>query len=199
MVIFVPSEGHITTYRYFFSQAPFFSQALSYQVEQYLRLLNCRICLEFVSLPRNFNFFCEFVRWWQVQSAVHVTTRLISLESSHSAIFFPWHRLRQYSLGVIAWIPSSVSFGSVLLVWFFPNMSDGYMSRQKDIQPPIHISFLKYQKMPLNYQVEQYLRFLNSHGYLFRVSHLTHKLQFLSRICQMVTSTIMQRYMSQRG
>ena len=92
---------------------------LNYQVEQYLRLLNSHICLEFLSSPRNFNFFREYVRWWQIQSAVHVTTRLILLESTHSAIFFPCHRLRHDSLGVIAWIPSSISFGSVLLVWYF--------------------------------------------------------------------------------
>ena len=64
-------------------------KALAYQVEQYLRLLNSHICLEFLSSPRNFNFFREYVRWLQVQSAVDVTTRLIWLESTHSAIFFP--------------------------------------------------------------------------------------------------------------
>ena len=94
-------------------------KALNYQVEQYLRLLSSPICLEFLSSPRDFNFFREFVRWWQVQSAVHVTPRLIWLQSTHSAIFFPCHRLRHDSLEVIAWIPSSISFGSVLLVWYF--------------------------------------------------------------------------------
>ena len=49
-------------------------------------------------------------------AAVHVTTTLILLASTHSAIFFPLHRLRDCSLGVTAWIPSSISFGSVLLV-----------------------------------------------------------------------------------
>ena len=91
-------------------------KALNYQVEQYLRLLNSHICLEFLSSPRNFNFFREYVRWWQIQSAVHVTTRLIFLEPTHSAIFFPRHRLRHDRLGVTGWILSSISFGSVLLV-----------------------------------------------------------------------------------
>ena len=55
---------------------------LNYQVEQYLRLLNSHICLEFLSLPGTFNFFREFVRWLQVKSAAHVFTRLIWLEST---------------------------------------------------------------------------------------------------------------------
>ena len=54
-----------------------------------------------------------------------------------------------------------------------------------------HLSIFLFSntKKALNYQVEQYLRLLNS-PYLFRISQLTEKLQFISRICQMVTSTI---------
>ena len=88
-------------------------KAINYQVEQYLRLLNSPICLEFLSSPRDFNFFR------QVQSAVHVTTRLIWLQSTQSGIYFPRNSLRHDSLGVVAWIPSSNSFGSVLRVWYF--------------------------------------------------------------------------------
>ena len=129
-------------------------KVLNCEVEQCLRLLNSHICLEFLSSPRNFNFSREYVRWWQIQSAVHVTTRLILLESTHSAIFFPWHRLRQDSLAVAAWIPSSICFGSVLLVWYFSKYvrwlyvpSEGHITTYRYF-------FSQAPKRPLNYQVE---------------------------------------------
>ena len=53
-----------------------------------------------------------------------------------------------------------------------------------------HVSIFLFSntKKALNYQVEQYLRLLNSPICLEFLS--SPRLQFLSRICQMVTSTI---------
>ena len=62
MVIYVPSEGHITNHVsiFLFSST---KKDLNDQVEQYLRLLNSHISSEFFSSPKNFNFFREFVSW----------------------------------------------------------------------------------------------------------------------------------------
>ena len=60
------SEGHVTTYRYFFAKER--KKPLNYQIEQRLQLLKSHSSLEFLSLeflnsPGNNNFFREFVRW----------------------------------------------------------------------------------------------------------------------------------------
>ena len=77
-------------------------------------------------LSGNFNFFLEFVRWWQVQSAVNGTTRLIWPELTHSTIFLSLNQLRHGSLGVIMSKLSTIWFARHTLI-FSQNKSDGYM------------------------------------------------------------------------
>ena len=136
---------------------------LNYQVEQYLRFLNSPICLEFLSSPGNFNFFRKFVIWWQLKSAAHVTTRLIFLELTHSKIFLSKHRLWDGSLVVIAWNVHWMFCGSLLLLWFFPKLV-GWLHVPSEWHITTYLYFFAQEQKSflLNYQVEQYLRFLNS-------------------------------------
>ena len=96
---------------------------LIYPVEQHLRWLNPHICLELLNLPEKFNFFRELSRiivgWWQVQSAVHVTTKSIWLELPHLTIFLSKHRLRYGSRAVIESNMSTISCGLLLILSFF--------------------------------------------------------------------------------
>ena len=58
--LYVPSEGHITTYIDISS----LKKPLNYQVEQHLRLINSYICQEFLSLPGTYYFLpkqCQMV------------------------------------------------------------------------------------------------------------------------------------------
>ena len=82
---YVPSEGHITTYRYLFAKER--KKPLNYQIKQNLPLLNSQICLEFLSSRGNFNLLREFLKWLHVQSAVHVTTRVIWQKFTNYNIF----------------------------------------------------------------------------------------------------------------
>ena len=48
--LYVSSEGHISTYRYFFAQER--KKPFNYQVGQHLRLLYWHICLQLLSFPK---------------------------------------------------------------------------------------------------------------------------------------------------
>ena len=55
--LYVPSQGHITTYRYFFAQE--WKKPLKFPVERHLEWLNAYICFKLLSTLRNFNFSPE--------------------------------------------------------------------------------------------------------------------------------------------
>ena len=163
---------------------------LNYQVEQYLRFLNSPICLEFLSSPGNFNFFRKFVIWWQLKSAAHVTTRLIFLELTHTKIFLSKHRLWDGSLVVIAWNVNWMFCGSLLLLWFFPKLV-GWLHVPSEWHITTYLYFFAQERKKLLIKLPSRAIFaISKFPYLFRIAQLTRKFQFLSQICQMVTSTI---------
>ena len=85
--LYVPSEGHITTYGYLFAQER--KRPLNYQVEQHLRGLNSYICLELLSLPRNFNFSpkqCQMVTS-TISSTCHHEVNLARVHSFNNISF----------------------------------------------------------------------------------------------------------------
>ena len=114
--LYVPSEWHITTYRYFFAQE---RKSLHTIRDVIFALQNSHTCLEFLCLPGYFNLFRKFVRWWEVQSAVHVTTKLICLKFYFLKIFLSWRILKHDSLVVITSNATPVSYGSPFILWIF--------------------------------------------------------------------------------
>ena len=90
------------------------------------------ICLNFHISLKKYTFL---VRWWHVQSAVHVTTGLIwSAELTRSSKLLPNRKFIttasrgkniEYEYHRVWFAPQTFTF--------FQNMSDGYMSHQRDI------------------------------------------------------------------
>ena len=66
--LYVPSEGTYN-YRYFFAQERKEPFKLPSRATFAIANINSHICLKFLSLRENFNFFREFVRCRQLQSA----------------------------------------------------------------------------------------------------------------------------------
>ena len=108
---------------------------LNCQVEQHLGLLSSHICLEYVISAENFNLFREFVRWWHVQLSSYTCHHEVSLArvKSYNRIFFimspQTRKFRCYHVECVQHILWFARHTSI----FFQNMSDGYMSRQRDI------------------------------------------------------------------
>ena len=115
---YVLSQGHITTYRYFFLQE--WKKPLNLQVERHLEWLNGYICFKLFSSLRISIFLAGILRWWHVQSAVHVTTRLISPESTRSTTFVSKTKWLNRVGHVSLWVKTSNACKPNIL-WFAPH------------------------------------------------------------------------------
>ena len=89
-------------------------------------MAKCLYLFQICQLSQKFYFFAGISRWWQswhVESAVHVTTRLIWPELTRSTTFV-WkiwwpNRIRHDSLGVKTSNASPIFYGSLLILFFF--------------------------------------------------------------------------------
>ena len=125
----------------------------------------------------------------QVQSAVHVTKRLIWLELTHSTIFFRQRRLWHRSLEVTTWYANWVFSGSLPILRFFRKLVAWLYVPSEWTYNLVSIFLCsrtkKTFKLPsrATFAIAKFL-------YLFTIPQLTLKFQYLSRICQMMTCTI---------
>ena len=120
------------------------------------------ICLKFYISLKKYTFL---VRWGYVQSAVHITTRLIffaeltrstKIPSNKKTITSAWKqkfrgKVIEYEYHMLWFAPQAFIFSE--------NMSDGYMSRQRDM---LWYFLLKKEKQLLNQQIEKHLRLLST-------------------------------------
>ena len=135
--LYVPSEGHVTLHTYFLLKG---SRRTSKVAGRALfAIANSYICFEFLNSLWNFNFSQELsCRRWQAQSSVHVTTRLFWPELSHSTRRFSnLKSITSSQVGLfkgknIEW-EQHISWFALHICTCPQNMSDGYMSRQRDI------------------------------------------------------------------
>ena len=135
-----------------------------------------------------FRFYREFFRWWQVQSSVHVvTTRLIWLYivNLFNNISFTTSTQTWYFRGYDVECEHRILWFAPHTLIFFQNMSDGYVESEGYI---ITYRYFFPQERKKAFKLPSRATFaIANFTYLFRISQLTQKFQFLSRIFQMVT------------
>ena len=112
-------------------------------------------------------FLAAILRWWHVQSAVNVTTRLILPELTRSTTFvwkIRWlNRIRHDSLGVKTSNARPLFCGSLLILLFFLKYVRWlYVPWQGHITTHRYF-FAQEWKKPLNLPVERYLEWLNAY------------------------------------
>ena len=109
---------------------------------------------------------CKVTSWWHVQPVVHVTTRLIWPELTRSTATAPCFKHKtDESCQTRQFRGSNIDCENHIL-WFAPHtcffplniyMSDGYMSRQRDIIIATYRYFFAQEwKKPLNLPVERH-------------------------------------------
>ena len=133
-------------------------------VERHLEWLNAYICFKLLSSHRNLSFSrnCQMV-----QSAVHVTTRLIWPELTCSTTFVSkirWLiRIRRDSLGVKTSNASPIFYGSLLTLLFFLKICQMVICPVTGTYNHVQIFLCSRLKKPLNLPVERHLEWLNAY------------------------------------
>ena len=140
------------------------------------RMAKCLYLFQIDQFSQKFQFFAGIFRWWHVQSAVHVTTRLILPELTRSTTFV-WkirgsNRIRQDSLGLKRrmWaqyfvVRSSYFYFSLKYVGWLYVPSQGHITTYRYF-------FAQEWKKPLNLPVERHLQWLNAYIFLKLLSSL---------------------------
>ena len=136
-MVICPVRGTYNHVQIFFAQQR--KKAFKLVSPKNLWLINPYSCFKFLSWLRNSNFYPPIVLWWHVRPSVHVTTRLIWGLSINSTVLLSYRRsaisteTRQFRGKNMEYKHHIYLFVRSSYFYFFQNMSDGCISRERDI------------------------------------------------------------------
>ena len=140
-------------------------------------MAKCFYLFKIDQFSQKFKFFAGIFRWWHVQLAVHVTTRLIRPELTGWTAFvwkIKWpNRIKQDSLGVKTLNANPLFCGSLLILLFFLKICQMVICPVTGTYITTYRYFFAQEwKKPLNLPVERHLQRLNVYIFLKLLSSL---------------------------